>query len=191
MHERVMGPELVRLSDGSLQIKQLAPWFVGVLFELPALLDSDQPEEVSRRLYPEPSDDEEIRETWDKYVRPELFALVASAREIVSKDIEELGPTEDEEAGPAFWELAIPEKHIQAWISALNIARLSLATKYGVEGADIEELIDLNEDESEEAAERRYAITRVHLLGWLQQLLIEQESPPPEDFDLLDGLEGF
>ena len=37
--------------------------------------------------------------------------------------------------------------------------------------------------------EKRLAVARIHLLGWLQQLLIEEESPPPEGFDPLEGLE--
>ena len=62
----MMSPELQRLSDGSVRLVDLAPWFVGVILELPDLLDSDQPEVVSRRLYPDPSDDAEHQKDWDK-----------------------------------------------------------------------------------------------------------------------------
>ena len=88
----MMGPRMTRMSDGGLRMTELAPWFVGVLLELPELLDSDQPEAVSQRLYPDPSDDDEQKRDWDKYVRPELFALIASAREIVIRDIGGMGP---------------------------------------------------------------------------------------------------
>jgi hypothetical protein len=178
----MMGPRMVRMSDGGIRMTELAPWFVGVLLELPELLDSDQPEAVSRRLYPDPSNDDEQKRDWEKFVRPELFALVASAREIVMRDIGGMGP-EEEPAGLVLWSLAIPADHIQAWISALNVARLTLSEKYGIDEDDMldhDEPIDL---ESEEWNEKHFALARIHLLGYLQQMLIEEESPPPEGFE--------
>ena len=191
-----MSPELQRLSDGSVRLIDLAPWFVGVILELPDLLDSDQPEVVSRRLYPDPSDDAEHQKDWDKFVRPELFALVASARDIVLKDIGTMAPSsiESEEATDlSVWQLDIPEAHIHGWISALNVARLTLSSRYTVEDGDMVEP-EGDTEEPEDATgpefdEKHFAVARIHLLGWLQQLMIEAESPPPEDFDLLSGLE--
>ncbi|MHC4938393.1 MAG: DUF2017 family protein [Planctomycetota bacterium] len=177
----MMSPRVTRMSDGSVRVGDLAPWFVGVMLELPDLLQSDQPEEVSKRLYPEPSDDEKINEDWEKYVRPELFALVASAREIVIKDIGNMGPDEDA-GGLALWNLDIPAQHIQAWISALNVARLTLSEKHKVHEGDMEEPDELDEEE-DEWSEKRFAVARIHLLGYLQQILIEAESPPPEGFE--------
>jgi hypothetical protein len=229
----MMPPDLQRLSDGSVRLVDLAPWFVGVILELPELLDSDQPEAVSQRLYPEPSDDEEHKKDWEKFVRPELFALVATARDIVLKDIGNMGPCsiESEEAlDLSVWQIDIPETHIHAWISALNVARLTLSSRYTIEDDDMaepEELSEPEEDlesgehsepgelpESEEPLEpgdhlapealpepeahddtelefdeKHFAVARIHLLGWLQQLLIEAEAPPPPDFDPLQGLE--
>jgi len=187
-----MNPQLSRMSDGSLRFSELAPWFVGVLVQLPDLLDSDQPEEVSKRLYPEPSDNEEIQKEWEKYVRPELFALVASAREIVLQDIGNLRLGSDPDPrgedsellppGLAMCSLDIPGKHVQAWISALNVARLTLSTRYGLEDTDMAEPDDEEDDDSEELFdERRIAVAQVHLLGFIQQMLIEEENPPPSD----------
>jgi hypothetical protein len=190
-----MGPQLVRMSDGSLRFSALAPWFVGVLLELPDLLDSDQPEAVSQRIYPEPSDDPEIKKQWEQYVQPELFALVATAREIVLRDIgsmsaaQDMAPNEadddaEREGGLALWKLDIPAGHVQGWISALNVARLTLATRYGLADDDMEEPEDdLDEPSGDPDIEaRRFAIARIHLLGWIQQMLIEEENPPPSDF---------
>jgi len=196
----MMNPRLTRMSDGSLRFSELAPWFVGVLVQLPALLDSDQPEEVSRRLYPEPSDNKEMQEEWDKYVRPELFALVASAREIVLRDLGNLrvGSTSDANVaedldddailgGLAFCTLEIPVEHVQAWISALNVARLTLSTSFDLEDTDMEEPED-EEAEGDDAGDpmfdtRQIAVAQIHMLGFLQQMLIEEENPPPSDFD--------
>jgi hypothetical protein len=188
----MMSPELQRLSDGSVRLLDLAPWFVGVILELPDLLDSDQPEVVSRRLYPDPSDDAEHQKDWDKFVRPELFALVASAREIVLRDIGTMAPSslESEEATDlSVWQLDIPETHIQGWISALNVARLTLSSRYTLEDEDMVEPEEPEDSAEPDFDEKHFAVARVHLLGWLQQLLIEAESPPPEDFDLMQGLD--
>ena len=194
----MMGPQLSRMSDGSLRLSELAPWFVGVLVQLPDLLDSDQPEAVSQRLYPDPSDDKEIQETWDKYVRPELFALVATAREIVLQDIGNLRLGTDPDPrgedtellppGLAMCSLDIPGKHVQAWISALNVARLTLSTRFELEDMDMTEPDDDDELDEEEDDEnvfdmRRIAIAQVHLLGFLQQMLVEEENPPPSDVE--------
>jgi len=200
----MMGPQLTRMSDGSLRFSELAPWFVGVLVQLPDLLDPDQPEAVSQRLYPQPSDDDEIQKDWEKYVRPELFALVASAREIVLKDIGNLrlGPDPDPTGdsgdllppGLAMCSLDIPGEHVQGWISALNVARLTLSTRFEVEDTDMVEP-DLGEEDEDEEIEaedesfeevfdtKRIAIAQIHLLGFIQQMLIEEENPPPSDFD--------
>ena len=198
----MMGPHLDRLSDGSLRFTEIAPWFYSVLLEVPELLDSDQPEAVSQRLYPEPSDDPEIRESWDKYVRPDLFALIASARDIVLHDLGNIGrvelpPTSEQADDPvelmdelALWKLDIPVGHVQAWISALNVARLTLSTRFAIEDDDMGEGDDAEDDGEEDGGAeneppefdvRSFAITRVHLLGWIQQMLIDQENPPPSD----------
>ncbi|MHC4409943.1 MAG: DUF2017 family protein [Planctomycetota bacterium] len=179
----MMGPRVTRMSDGSVRLSELAPWFVGVMLELPDLLNSDQPEDVSRRLYPEPSDDEEQKKDWEKFVRPELFALVATAREIVIKDIGGMGPDEDA-SGMALWELLIPEQHVHGWISALNVARLTLSEKFKIAEGDMIEPDDEELDpEAVEWSEKRFAVARIHLLGYLQGMLIEEQSPPPEGFD--------
>jgi len=207
----MMSPHLTRMSDGSLRFTELAPWFVGVIVQLPDLLDSNQPEEVSRRLYPDPSSSEEIQKEWDKYVRPELFALVASAREIVLKDIgnlrieageasvldgiempdgmDEMDVDEDDveialSGALAMGRLDIPVAHVQAWISALNIARLTLSTRFTVADDDMGDL-DPEEEEDDEVlfSPKRIAVAQIHLLGFLQQMMIEEENPPPSDFE--------
>ena len=132
-----MIPRLRRREDGGLRFEGLAPWHVGTLVELPSLLDPDQPEEVRRRLYPDPSDDEERNAEWRKLVHPELFALVSSAREIVSKDLQCLEP-DPEVPEPPTWLLPIPAAHLSAWLGALNTARLTLGSRHGITEEDMD-----------------------------------------------------
>ena len=166
-------PFLQRRSDGSLAMENLAPPFLNVVIELPGLLAPDQPEAVQRRLYPKPSEDDELEEAWKKHVRPELFALVASAREIVTRDIGGLELVEEE---GFLWRLEIPETHINAWLSALQVARLTLGSLHEIEETELE---DEDEDEPEEWDEKRAAVARIGLLGWIQHMFVEEQNPPP------------
>lgn len=152
------------LPDGSFRFEGLGPFLVHVLLELPTLLDPDQPDAVRRRLFPHPAGDEDSREEWRRYVHPELFALIASAREIVSEDL-------------AHWSLRLPRENLQAWISALNTARLTLGAAHDLGEEDMEEEPEGPWDE------HRLAVAKVHALGYLQHLLIEATHPPPPGAD--------
>ncbi|MHC4957806.1 MAG: DUF2017 family protein [Planctomycetota bacterium] len=167
-------PILTREEDGGLRFSNLAPWFVSVLLELPRLLEKDQDELVKERLYPAPTDDEDENEEWKRLVHPELFALLASARAIVVKDLGGLVPSE--EADPlGTWTMLIVPEHVNAWISALNAARLAIGA-----GNEIEEE-DMNDESPDVDAwdDKRVAVAKIHLLGWLQQMIIEDQAPPP------------
>jgi len=177
-------PTISRDEDGALLFTNLAPWFVSVLLELPSWLEQDkQDDTIKQRLFPDPSDDEKQREDWRKYVHPELFALLADAREIVMRDLGELIPA-DEGAPLGAWQMRIAAEHVNGWISALNAARLAIGAKHGIEEEDmVEEQI-----EPEEFDDKRLAVTKIHLLGWLQQIIIEDLSPPPEGLVVPDCL---
>ena len=168
------GPRLTRNADGSVIVHDLAPAFVHVLRELPSLLDPNQPDAVKARLFPLPTDDDEANEDWERLVHPDLFALLASARAIVIKDLASLGPA-DQDAMFADWELTIPARHVEAWLSALNAGRLTLGTLHDLDEAA------MNEDEPPaEWTERQTAVAKVFVLGWIQQLILEDVSPTPE-----------
>ena len=199
--------------DGGLLLSHLAPWFVSVLLEVPDLLDADQPDAVKRRLYPEPSDDPEQSKEWQKYVHPELFALLASAREIIQRDLETLSPMV-ESVPPGLWGVTVQKEHISAWISAMNAARLTLAATYGIEEEDMDAGVlqfegepepdesDSDEDDLEELDsgettsngngnaddEKRLAILKIFLLGDLQGMIIEVQHPPPTGPKIPDSL---
>jgi Domain of unknown function (DUF2017) len=171
-------PMLVRLEDGSLAFVNLEPWLAAILFELPGLLHPDQPDAVKDRLYPYPADEEEAKDEWRRLVHPDLFALIASARDVVQHDLArvELGDPDDEDGGSR---LVIPHKHIAAWISAVNAARLTLAAANDIEQ---DEMDQAHEGFPESLGpEKIIAITRINLLGWVQEMLILAESPPPPE----------
>lgn len=173
-------PELRRTPEGDLVLDHLAPAFVHILHELPGLLGDDQPDAVRDRLYPLPreAEDDAANDEWRRLVHPDLFALIATAREVVTRDLATLGPSGEAPSLLTGWRVEIRKEHVAGWLSALNAARLALGALHGLDE------IDLNDDfVPEEWEERHVAIAKIHLLGWLQQLILEDQHPPPEGFD--------
>ena len=178
-------PSVALLSDGGIRFADLSLWFTTALLELDEVLDPDQPERVKRRLYPLPSDDAEEAAEWERLVHPDLFALVASARAIVLEDLNGLETSlrtspvppsaEDGDEGiranaAVGWGMTIPGEHVQAWISALQTARLTLA-----------ELHEVGESESSEDIDpldaRSMAIAKMRTYAWLLELVLECVDP--------------
>lgn len=154
-----------RDDDGALVVSHIPPLLDVVLRELPSLLGPEQPEAAKRRLFPDPGGDPEQVEEWRRTQHPELFALLADARSIVERDLASLT------AASTSSRLTIPAAHANAWISALNAARLALGAVHGVTATDME-----SEDEPA-LDERGWAILRIHLYAWLQATLIEAAPP--------------
>jgi hypothetical protein len=160
----VIGPDVRVRKDGSVSIVGLQPAFVAALMDLPQALQDDGNEKVRRRLYPEPSEDRAQQEEWARFVRPELFALVASAREIVSKDLARLSRAKGRQA---VWNLKIPARHVSAWMSALQAARLALGARHDIGEAEMEGRVTALDET------RQLALAKIHILAWIQELLIE------------------
>ncbi len=159
---------LTRGLDGRIVFENLPAWLVALLRELDDLLEDDQSEEADARLFPMPSDDPEHREEWRRLVHPDLFALRASAREVVELDLADLEASVPPDVG---FRLEIPEPHVHAWIHALNSARLTLAETHGIGQAELEDSgVDLPD-------ERSFAVQRIHVLGHLQSLMIGGRYP--------------
>ena len=198
-------PRATTLSDGGIRLEELAPWFVSALLELPALLAPRQNGSVDRRLCPDPTVDNDLNEDWERFVRPELFALLASSREIVLRDLGSLQAADPETPiGP--WTLTIPGEHLKAWMSALNAARLTIAELFRISEEDMREgddgeddpwLEDAQDEGKEPASSARtghrreresrrikqMAVAQIHILGWIQQLLVEEHWPSPTPLD--------
>jgi hypothetical protein len=152
-----------RRKPGIVSVLGMPPVMAIVLRELPELLGSDQPEVVTKRLFPVPVDDPEAAAEWRRMQHPELFALLADARQVVESDLPALARGRD--AGTL--RLDLPALHLHAWISALNAARLTLGALHDVTAED------LDPDNVPSRDERGAAIVRIDLYAWLQSLLID------------------
>ena len=165
-----MQPVMARRPDGTLSLLFLPPEFSALLMEIPALLDDDDRPEVRSRRYQMPTeDDEEANAEWERMMHPELFHLVAEARDVVARDLRLLERTH---ADPAGGRLDIPADHRHAWISAIQTIRISLGAEHAVQAEDMEDLSALAEP-----GERARALMRIHVLGDLQGLLIHEADP--------------
>ena len=151
-----------RKKPGVVSVLGIPPVVGLVIRELPELLARDRPPAVEKRLFPDPSDDPEVAAEWRRAQHPELFALLADARGIVERDLVSLLP--GSERGTL--RLDIPAAHLNAWISALNTARLVLGTLHEVTAAD------LDPDNAPAHDERGAAIVRIDLYSWLQGTLL-------------------
>jgi hypothetical protein len=171
-------------SEGKLGLKDIPPVLADILRQIPFCGDRDS-EEVESRLFPAPTIDpteEELRDDWKAYVQPDLHQLFQSARQTVEADLRAI-----KEEGE-FCELEFPFKHADAWLNALNQARLALAAQFNFGEQDLSALGGPSHIENE----RDLALLQVELYADLQHWLIEvmNEGLPgdEEDDELPDDL---
>ena len=154
-----------KMDGGEFLLRKLPPMMALALRELPALLADDAPG-IRNRLtgnpYPE---DEEAARQWEKYAVPELEHLFRSARDLVGRDLASLAP---EPRLRNRFRVEIPADHLNAWLSALAAVRVALGEAHALTEEELESLLP-----PVITCERDRAILLVHLLGWVQGLLVE------------------
>jgi hypothetical protein len=152
-----------RASADSWELREIHPLFASLLVELPKV--ASRHKKAQARLYPDPAgglDDAQLRSDWKEHVRPELERLFATSRDIVSRDLESLGPNGQGN------KIVIPASHLDAWLNALNQARLVIVeeNQFGDSDLDHSEPPDL-------ATRRGLSLLKIHFYAHLQELLIE------------------
>lgn len=164
-------PALSWRPDGSFRLDPLPAWLFELLAELPELLASED-EAVRARWAPRPADDPERCADWERLVVPELFHLIASSKEIVETDLEAVVELPDRPGSEPLFSLEVPRVHVDAWIHALNAARLALGELFELEATDLDGELHAP------AGPRELAIEKVHLYGWIQHQLVEGGARP-------------
>lgn len=159
-----------------------------LLCGLPAAGDPGEHPGARERIFSTPSGtakEAEFREDWRAYVQPDLAHLFASARETVEEDLATLraeldkldsgtGRGVDEEQATLV-SLAIPRKHLEAWLSALNQARLVLAEQHGIGEKEINVRLEKLAEE-----QRLRALLHLHFSEVVYHLLLETPASEPE-----------
>ncbi len=155
--------QIVRTKDGTFIISGLEPPLGEIFAAIPEAADPGDSAAARRRLYPAPSLEREICEEWREYVEPGLRDWFQSAVEIVQSDLRPL-----QEGGET---LTIEPEHVDAWLNALNQARLSLAARFAVADPDMElALSPVIRHERER--QREWALFQIHFYDLVQERLI-------------------
>lgn len=164
--------EICRQND-ALEIRELDPFLAELLRQIP---ESAQPKDspaAQERLFSPPAvpDEKVLCAEWKLYVVPELRRLFQSATETVRQDLQQLRCTNKPFANCT---LRIPIAHADAWLSALNQARLAIAATYQFND---HELCDYR---SPLGSRRDLSLFQVNFYGFLQELILrEMEGGTP------------
>jgi len=158
--------EICRQNE-ALEIRELDPFLAELLRQIP---ESAQPKDspaAQERLFSPPATPEEkvLCEEWKLYVVPELRRLFQSATETVRQDLQQLRCTNKPFANCT---LSIPMAHADAWLNALNQARLAIAATYQFSD---HELCDYR---SPLGSRRDLSLFQVNFYGFLQELILRE-----------------
>lgn len=137
------------------------------LAEVPEILKRSTTGPARERLYQgvHPTD-EKMNEEWRSLITPDLEHLFVSAAETFARDIEPLAKASHPPV--ALRDLVIARAHCEAWLSALNQARVILGAQH-----DVTE-VDMDQREFEDPSNSKVqALLRIHVLGVLVQLFVE------------------
>jgi hypothetical protein len=150
----------------SLCISDLDPFLAELLRQIPASANPEGAPEAHARLFTRPSTEKEICTEWKSYVEPELRRLFRSATETVAADLAQINGNEKSLRNRS---LRIPFEHVDAWLSALNQARLVIAERYKFTD---EELND--HDRSPIGSRRDLSLFQVNFYGFLQEFILRE-----------------
>jgi hypothetical protein len=158
-------PRVEKTKVGAFVLRNLPPVMALALRRLPELLADDAPGIRGRLMgSPYPADPEATKH-WEKYAGPDLEHLFRSARELVLKDVAGIAP---EPRAPERSRIEIPASHLAAWISSLAAVRVALGSLHELKAEEMEESLP-----AVLVTTRDRAVLLVHLLGWVQGLLVE------------------
>jgi len=164
-----------------LRVTEGGSWEISGVSEIECLFlkrvvasaDTEGCEAARGRIYPggpveskDASDTEGSERDWSEYVIPDLKQSFGTALDVLSKDIEN-ADSEAGDDGELSYRIPVPADHTDQWYSALNQARLVLATRYDLPITDAELV------EPESIDERWIAMAQSDLYAFVQSFLLE------------------
>ena len=151
-----------------LEITDLDPFLAELLRQIPESTNPDGAEAAEKRLFSAPAhaDLKDICAEWKVYVEPELRRLFRTATETVATDLGQLNGSEKPFANCT---LRIPTAHAEAWLSALNQARLVIAAKYGFNEGEL-----CDHYRSPIGSRRDLSLFQVNFYGFLQEFILRE-----------------
>lgn len=153
--------------NAHIEISELDPFLVELLRQIPASADPGGVAAAEQRLFSSPTTNEsEMCAEWKTYVEPELRRLFQTATQTVAQDLQQLNGNEKLLANRT---LRIPSKHADAWLSALNQARLVIAAKNNFTESELNDHC-----RSPIGSRRDLSLFQVNFYGFLQEFILRE-----------------
>jgi len=158
----------IQRRKNQIEISELDPFLAELLRQIPASASPDSAPAAEQRLFSPPitGKDAEICAEWKMYVEPELRRLFQSATETVAGDLEQLNGNEESLSNRT---LRIPAKHSDAWLSALNQARLVITAKNNFTENELNDHF-----RSPIGSRRDLSLFQVNFYGFLQEFILRE-----------------
>ena len=157
-----------RRDKDCLEISELDPFLAELLRQIPESTNTDGIESAHQRVFssPAPASEREICAEWKLYVEPELRRLFRSATETVAADLQQLNGSTKPFANCT---LRIPTENAEAWLNALNQARLVIAAKYDFTDGEL-----CDHYRSPIGSRRDLGLFQVNFYGFLQEFILQE-----------------
>jgi hypothetical protein len=157
----------IRRRKNQIEIAELDPFLAELLRQIPACANPDGAPAAEERIFSPPSNgsETELCAEWKTYVEPELRRLFQTATQTVAADLEQLNVNEN----LANRTLRIPVKHADAWLNALNQARLVIAAKNNFTETELNDHLH-----SPIGSRRDLSLFQVNFYGFLQEYILRE-----------------
>jgi len=158
----------IRRRKDEIELCELDPFLAELLRQIPASATPGGVPAAEQRLFSPPTMEKESEASseWKLYVEPELRRLFQTATETVAGDLEQLNGNEKSLGNRT---LRIPSKHGDAWLSALNQARLVIAAKNNFTESELNDHCH-----SPIGSRRDLSLFQVNFYGFLQEFILRE-----------------
>ncbi len=158
----------IRRQGETLEISELDPFLAELLRQIPESTNREGTEAAAQRIFSLPADvsQSDLCKEWKLYVEPELRLLFESATETVASDLQALNGKSKPFANCT---LRIPIKNVDAWLNALNQARLVIASQYGFTEGELSDHY-----RSPIGSRRDLSLFQVNFYGFLQEFILHE-----------------
>ena len=158
----------IRRQGDCIEISELDPFLAELLRQVPESTNPEEMEAAQQRLFssPAPASEREMCAEWKLYVAPELRRLFQTATETVTSDLQQLNGSTKPFANCT---LRIPTRNSDAWLNALNQARLVIASKYNFTDVEL-----CDHYRSPIGSRRDLGLFQVNFYGFLQEFILHE-----------------
>jgi hypothetical protein len=157
-----------RRQQDRLEISEIDPFLAELLRQIPESCNVEGVEAAQQRIFSAPAAEAELCSEWKVYVEPELRRLFRSATETVAADLAQLNGCTKSFANCS---LRIPLENADAWLNALNQARLAIAAKYNFTDSEL-----CDHYRSPIGSRRDLGLFQVNFYGFIQEFILQELS---------------